>query len=358
MLKNMRGRLSALIAVLMLALGWTQPASAVQVDGLFESERVVADQTAEQRQQAVTEGLSDVLVRVSGHSKVLENEQVQELLSNAQAYLAQFSYHANTTAEGEARPGFKLKMRFESSGIVQVLSQAQQAVWGSNRPNVLTWLAIEGSRGRFVMNNENNPLLTEVLQAEARRRGVPVTLPLMDLEDERLVSVGEIWGQFSDRISAASVRYAPDAIYSGRFYRSGSGWRAYWLLQIGSQRQAVELQADQLRELFARSMDALAEALAEKYAVVVSPANSGAYAFKVVGLNAVADYSQLNHYLSSLQIVDRVEVSRVDDAAVAYRVALKGDAQQFLSVLALDSYLVQSEETGFESIEPSFFWRP
>lgn len=351
-----KGWIRSLIAV-GLGLLISLPAMAVQIEGLFESERLVSDQSAEQRTAAVKAGLADVLVRVSGHERTLEHDAVQSLLDRAERYLAQFSYRTNDKAAGSDQPAFLLSMRFDGPSLIKVLSDAQLSVWGSNRPSVLVWLAIQGPNGRFVVNSENNPLLAEVLDAEAKRRGVPILLPLMDLEDEQLVSVSDIWGQFSDRISAASVRYSPDAVYSGRFYRSGSGWRAYWLVQIGSQRQAIELQADEVRELFAKSVDALAEVLAEKYAVVVSGASSGDYAFKVVGLKSVEDYAKLNHYLNSLQVVGRVEVARVDETGVAYRVALKGAVEQFLSVLALDSYL-EPDNSGFEGVEQSFFWRP
>lgn len=351
-----KGWIRSLIAV-GLGLLISLPAMAVQIEGLFESERLVSDQSAEQRTAAVKAGLADVLVRVSGHERTLEHESIKALLERAESYLAQFSYQTNEKAAGTDQPAFRLSMRFDGPSLIKVLSDAQLSVWGSNRPSVLTWLAIQGPNGRFVVNNENNPLLAEVLAAEAKRRGVPVLLPLMDLEDERLVSVSDIWGQFSDRISAASVRYSPDAVYSGRFYRSGSGWNAYWLVQIGSQRQAIELKSDDVRELFAKSVDALAEVLAEKYAVVVSGTSSGDYAFKVVGLKSVEDYAKLNHYLNSLQVVGRVEVARVDDTGVAYRVALKGAVEQFLSVLALDSYL-EPDNSGFEGVEQSFFWRP
>lgn len=351
-----KGWIRSVIAV-WLGLLISLPAMAVQIDGLFESERLVSDQSAEQRSAAVKAGLAEVLVRVSGHKRTLEHDAVQALLERAESYLAQFSYRVNEKESGADQAAFRLRMRFDGPSLIKVLSRARLSVWGSNRPSVLTWLAIQGPNGRFVVNSENNPLLAEVLDAEARRRGVPILLPLMDLEDEQLVSVSDVWGQFSDRISAASVRYSPDAVYSGRFYRSGSGWSAYWLVQIGSQRQAIELKANEVRELFAKSVDALAEVLAEKYAVVVSGASSGDYAFKVVGLKSVEDYAKLNHYLNSLQVVGRVEVARVDETGVAYRVALKGAVEQFLSVLALDSYL-EPDNSGFEGVEQSFFWRP
>ncbi|OOV88109.1 DUF2066 domain-containing protein [Oceanospirillum linum] len=348
-----KGLIRSLVAV-WLGVFVSLPAMAVQVDGLFKSERLVPDQSAEQRSAAVKDGLEEVLVRVSGHRETLQHKSVQALLQQAESYLAQFSYKVN--AQSKQQP-YRLNMQFDGPSLIKALSNAQLSVWGGNRPSVLTWLAIQGPNGRFIVNSENNPLLAEVFEAEAKRRGVPLVLPLLDLEDERLVSVSDIWGQFSDRISAASVRYAPDAVYSGRFYRSSSGWNAHWQLQVGSQRQVIRLQADQVRELFAKSADALAEVLAEKYAVIVSGASSGDYAFKVVGLKSVADYAKLNHYLNSLQVVGRVEVARVDETSVAYRVALKGAVSQFLSVLALDSYL-EPDHSGFEGVEQSFFWRP
>ncbi|WP_028302809.1 DUF2066 domain-containing protein [Oceanospirillum maris] len=343
------------LATVLLITGVIFPAMAVQIDGLFESERFVSDQSVEQRKRAAKAGLSEVLVRVSGHKSTLRDKSVQKLLENAESYLAQFSYHENADTAKQSR--YRLKMRFEGKSLVALLSQSKLSVWGGNRPNVLAWLAIDGPNGRFVVNSENNPLLSEVFEAEGQRRGVPILLPLMDLDDERLISVSDIWGQFSDRISAASVRYAPDAIYSGRFYRSGSGWRAHWLMQAGNQRQVIELQSDQIRELFTKSVDALAEILAKKYAVVVSPTHIGDYAFNVVGIKSIADYSKLNHYLGSLQIVERVEIARIDDSGVAYRVALKGDRSQFLSVLALDSFL-ESDKATVDGLEQSFFWRP
>lgn len=353
----LNGWLFGCALVLFLCSFLPSPAMAVQVEGLYESERFVSDQSLEQRSAAVKAGLADVLVKVSGHAETIEGEATQQLLEQAEQYLAQFAYQVNQGAAGNSDAAYRLLMHFDAPSVIKFLNEQKLPVWGGNRPGVLVWLAIQGPNGRFVVNSEDNPLLAEILSAEAKRRGVSVMLPLMDLEDSRRVSVGDIWGQFSDRISGASVRYSPDAIYAGRFYRSGAAWKAYWQVQIGSSRQSIELKSDDVRTLFALSVDALAEFLADKYAVVASGAGSGDYVFNVVGLKSVEDYAKLNRYLSSLQVVGRVEVARLDDKGVAYRVALKGTVQQFLSVLALNSYL-EPDGSGVASGEQSFFWRP
>lgn len=342
---------------------------AVQVQSLFEVQRLVSDQSEEVRTTAVKDALTEVLVRATGHSASLENEQVLKIIEDAGRFLVQFSYadnpisgleasnSSNGTAETSVPLRYRLNMRFDENSLLQLLAQSQQSIWGSNRPGTLIWLAIEGNNGRFVVNNENNPLLSEIIQAHGVRRGVPMMLPLMDLEDEQRVSVSDIWGQFSDRISAASVRYSPDAIMMGRIYRaSPEQWVARWRLQVGSQDFMVDLESEQLRDLLALSSDWLAESLASQYAVSASVSGPDSYQFKVLGVRSTADYAQLNAYLTGLQIVDAVEVVQFDQGALQYQVKIKGAVKQFLSVLALESYLqVDRSEAG--QGRATFYWR-
>ncbi len=356
---------------------------AAQVSGLFESERLVVDQSPEARATEVTLGLAEVLVKVSGHEETLQSEPIQAMLVQAEQYLVQFSYQdnplaevelsaesetvsgtagvSNASQEGEGADGlpkrYRLTMQFDSASVMQVLNQAQQAVWGTNRPSVLIWLAIEGGNRRFIVNSDDNPLLTELLESSAERRGVPVTLPLMDLKDEQLITVSDIWGQFGDRISAASVRYSADATYTGRFYKDGKGkWQARWLLRIGKERKTIALNNARLEGLFRDSVDVLAEELANKYAVVNKLGKAGEYRFAVKGVESVEGYARLNRYLNSLQVVERVEVTRLDDAAIGYKVVLKGNSDQFLSVLKLDSFL-RLDESSMVNSEVNFFWQ-
>ncbi len=354
--------LVACVAAMMFAM----PALATQVSGLFESQRLVADQLPESRVRAVQSGLAEVLLKVSGRKASLDAEQVKAVLAQAEQYLAQYSYHENPLGEtGKGQAGgdqaallkYRLKMNFDSASLMQILNRAQLPVWGSNRPNVMVWLVIEGASRRFIVNSESNPLLSELLENATKRRGVPITLPLMDLQDEQLISVSDIWGQFGDRITAASVRYSPDTVLSGRFYRDAKGlWQARWLLQTGKKRESINLKAEQLGLLFTKSANALAESLAAKYAVVAKPGKSGEYAFSVKGVESVGDYAQLNQYLGSLQVVQRVEITRMEGNTIGYRVALNGNSDQFLSVVRLDSFL-KLDDSSMVNEEVDFFWQ-
>ncbi|MBB1488043.1 DUF2066 domain-containing protein [Oceanospirillum sediminis] len=349
-----------LIALVQLALAG--PAMAEQVTGLFKSERLVSDQSPEARASVVQGALEEVLIKVSGSSALLQEAEVIELVSAAEQYLAEFSYAENELSEvsgdsADTAGRYRLQMRFDSRSVMQVLNSARVPVWGSNRPSTIVWLAIESANGRFIMNKTSNPLLAEIMSDEASRRGLPVKLPEMTAEERQNISVSDIWGQFSDRIQAASSGYNADVIFSGRMYREASGtWQARWIMIEEGSRKNYSLSSSSLRTLFAESVDTLADQLASQYAVNSQPGKTGAFSFRVKGLESIEDYARLNRYLNSLQITENVQVTELNKSVLGYKVLLKGSSEQFISLLKLDSYL-KLDETSVVNNQPDFIWQ-
>ena len=53
----------------------------------------------------------------------------------------------------------------------------------------------------------------------------------MDLEDQGRLQVADLWGDFEVNIRAASRRYSPDMIFTGRLLQEKKGaWRGDWQL--------------------------------------------------------------------------------------------------------------------------------
>src|SRR5258706_15949695 len=77
------------------------------------------------------------------------------------------------------------------------------------------------------------------LLAVADERGLPVTLPLLDVQDLRAVTFADVWGGFEDRVAAASARYRADALLIGRVRPGLIGNQIEWLLVVGAERRVV-----------------------------------------------------------------------------------------------------------------------
>ena len=106
-------------------------------------------------------------------------------------------------------------------------------VWGSNRPNVLLWIALGDGHRRELLGETGADEFNIELKRQAQLRGLPVYYPLWDLEDTASLSLAEIWGSFLDRIDRASSRYQPDTILTARLQQESSGlWSANWNVNL------------------------------------------------------------------------------------------------------------------------------
>src|SRR6185503_18770188 len=111
---------------------------------------------------------------------------------------------------------------FISTQVDQALAALQKPVWGPERPLTLLWIAVDdGNGGRALLGandtaalglDPNPPGMTERLaalrkdlQSVADERGLPITLPLLDLEDLGAVTFADVWGGFEDRVAGAST---------------------------------------------------------------------------------------------------------------------------------------------------------
>ena len=65
--------------------------------------------------------------------------------------------------------------------------------------------------------------------AGAQRRGMPLQLPLLDLEDQTQLTPADLWSDYQPAIRQASARYPHDVIVVGRLRAQTDGrWRGAW----------------------------------------------------------------------------------------------------------------------------------
>lgn len=296
-----------LIPVLALALLASAPAAlAERVVGLYQAEVEVEDG----RDQAFSDALAAVLVRMTGRRDVSERPGIRPLLENARAYAQQFRQPAPD----------RLWVAFDGSALERELTERDQPVWGAERPVTLLWIAIDGGGGkRFVMaperEFEEEGALRDAVADAAARRGLPVVYPLMDAEDRRQASFAEVWGGFDDSILAASARYGADAVLVGRMNADDLGHGRWTLLDGGG----VQRWTGSAPE----SIDRLADLFAARFAVV-SSGEVHSMRLAVSGIDSIADYGQASRFLARLTAIDSLQLESVEQDRVVFNARLRG----------------------------------
>ena len=277
--------------------------------------------------------LSQLLPRVTGRLDAALEPALADMLQNARAYLVQIGSLDRET----------LLVTFDARAIEAALVARNQPIWGPERPLTLLWLAIDtgqGERGILPAGEALTDVSPEFLELRANfreelttvaeERGLPLSLPLMDLEDMNALSFIDIWGGFTDQVQEASIRYGADAVLSGRARVSAFGVNVQWtLLKDGGQ---FALGGTSMRDGLNR--------LADFYAAEFSTFGGvRATLITVLGVETLDDYGRIMSYLDSLSLLESVGVEEFVEGALTARVDARGGTAVLERVLGLSTVL-------------------
>jgi len=340
-------RCFALIVVLqgMLIL---PSAYAVDIEGLYQARVPVAGQTREERREVYPAALAQVVVKLSGDQTVPELPQLARFMARAVSLVQEFHYEELPTSnQALIEEGYKrqLVVRFDGDAISKALIGAEVPLWDRTRSEVLVWLAIEDREARYLLAANASLELESYLREQSSRRGLPLILPLIDLEDQMNLGFADVWGDFRQNIMHASQRYGVDAVLVGRLFRSPEGiWQSRWSLHqtgtIASKYWSGD--GNSQFEALTLGVDGAADSISQRYAQLFSATSADSVLLTVTGVDDLSGYARAMKYLESLDIVTDVEVSKVFADQVLFRLAIRGDTAGLERAVSLGSTLFQS----------------
>lgn len=340
---------------LLVLMTWVGSVSAsVQVKGLYEVQIAVKTQGRDERSRALQQGLADVVRRLAG-SKGLKNlASKRKVMARASRYVEQYRYSKQSTDEA----GLFLWARFNKKALLVLLQRYKIPVWVGSRPETLLWLAIEDGGERYILGSDRNNDWSDHVLSHAQRRGVPVLLPLMDLEDRRNTRIGDIWGGFSKSLRTASNRYQPDEVMIGKIFRIGSRWNSRWTLVTTAGEKTWSARGKSASGAIASGLNGLANFMAARYSVRLSGQLSR-YRLLINNVNTLQDYADIKRYLGGISLISKLQLDSVEPVSVTYSMDLRGGVTALKQVLGLEQKLLPDEsaepqpsvETGLTATE-------
>jgi uncharacterized protein len=314
-------------------------------DWLYAVEVPVEAQTEEERDRAAAQGLLIVLSRLTGLSSVPRGPEIVAAMENPDAYYNRFAFV--TREQTAAGPQRNLRVTFQPAAIQGLLGRAQLPVWWSKRPNVLVWLVLDNFGEREVLSSTSDHPLVAALQERARLRGLPLVLPLMDLDDNLAVSPADVWGKVGQSLDTAALRYDADLVLIGRIsvnrdrVISGQPYRGDWEVWLGDQPLVDNFTNASAQSVAERAVDMLANRLAEQFAVLPRPLQ--VQRLSVTGLDSAAGYAEFMAYLERLEFVERVAVTGLSASAVNIAVASRAETAQLEMLLTQEGRLTRDK---------------
>jgi hypothetical protein len=335
---------------LLLALMCLFPglAPAEEVRGLYEGQVEVISEEVEQRIAAQGRALRQVIGKISGRSDV-GGIIVDAAVAQPQRYLQQFSYRQGSAPESV----LTLWVSFDVAAVDALMVEAQLPVWSGQRPSVLVWLAVATSDSIELLAAEsgasNEPVLA-ALRQRAWQRGIPITYPLLDLEDHVRIKAADIWQLDMDKISAASLRYGSGVVLVGRVEASGSGaWSARWSMIESGQVSQWTTEGLSAAAATPAALDLVADRLSSRYAIVAGAGDingGGRIDVTIMGVRSLKDYARAMDYLYGLDQVSALVVRASRSNELRLGMQVRGGSEGLRQVAAFSDVL--SAQSGAE----------
>jgi len=348
---------ASVFCLTIMLYGVTPGVTAGEVSGLYEAEVPVKGQGDTERKRALNIALEEVLIKVSGNRNVISMDILKPVLSRPMGLVQQFRYRDLPSLEDQqpsqqhntevvADPFTQvLLVSFDAQAVNLALNNAGLPVWGRARPSTLVWLAIEDGNERYLLGGDSHPDVQELIKQEAQRRGIPVLIPLMDLEDQANLRFTDVWGNFQDVVIEASDRYQAEAILVGRLYRQSDDlWQARWSLylkdgNLNDVSQFWDISADRSSDVIASGINGSADILSAKFSKIISEVESGAIMMLVSDINTLEDYARTMKYLNSLDPVTRLQVEEVSSSTVMFMLGIRSDHTELEQAIGFGSIL-------------------
>ena len=260
----------------------TLSVTAAQVEGLYEVREPVASQDPGERAAAMSRALQTLVVRLTGDRKAAQDPRLQPLLADPQQLVQQYVYEAGTPVT--------LSVVFDPVLSQRALREAGLDLLSAERATVLAWWLNEADGGSVLVAEGQEG--ADTLRAAAQNRGVPLNLPLGDLNEQLLANPETLRGSDAQTLQEASERYAADALLAV-VAQGGDSWRADWQLWVAGERVSGSSSAASQAAL----ADAVLLEVGERLATQFAHAGAAQSLILEVQGNDLARYASLQRLL-------------------------------------------------------------
>jgi uncharacterized protein len=224
---------------LTLALS-ASPGAAATVENLYQSTTILTGQGEEGRPAGLAACLTDVLAKVSGDARLLNDPRVAALGPQAPSLISSFRYRDRMEElpvhdeQGTRDRPYDLTADFYPDRIDAVLKALGSSSWGPDRPRLAVFLAVRNIAASYVFaddarrdNGQRDSLLYQ-----AYRSGMPLALPKQDELKAAGLDLETISRAEPASLAAAAKSLGADLPLVGtmRFSDEVHGWIAEWRL--------------------------------------------------------------------------------------------------------------------------------
>jgi uncharacterized protein len=232
-------RATAATSVLLLALS-SGSATAATIGDLYQTSTLVTGQGEANRALGYGRCLRDVLLKVSGDLRLLDDPRLDALEQDAASFVRDFRYRDLLAGipihdeQGSRDRPYELTADFDAGKIDNALRALGRQPWTAERPRVVVFISVRKEAESYLMASDGDRGIDEreALAAAAKTRGLKVSLPTRASLAEADVTMETLFRDDGRSLEAAVQQAGGEVALSGRIVwdELAPGWIADWRL--------------------------------------------------------------------------------------------------------------------------------
>ena len=376
---------SAVLLLILSIFTLSSHVYAVEINDLYQAKIKVASQSSLHEKEALKKAMENVLLKVGG-ADIFSNKLIKQAIIRNNQYLLQLSYvhdltfdaalsNDNTVNRGGDEESLFLHALFSEKKINQLLVKANLPIWGRLRPQVLLWFVEESGFERRILSDASSSPYPALVHQHTQQRGLPLVLPLMDLDDLTQVNIADVWGRFVEPLKPVATRYLAEASVIIRLSNSSlldeskvdcqplckNTYHALdWTLFLAKEEFSKKYKGNDTDQLLSNALTDITQEIYHHYALVNQP-NDDDYSFyiDVANVDSMATYVNIIQFIEELSAVQSVTLVNAEGENRRFSLQLLATQQAFLSSLKLNNELtlyVDPLAANHVDAIPLFYW--
>lgn len=245
--------------------------NAATVENLYQAQTILTGRGEEGRPQGLAECLVDVLAKVSGDPRLLNDPRVAVLKPQAATLVRDFRYRDRMEElpvhdeQGTRDRPYDLTADFYPERIDAILRALGVEPWPAERPRIAVFLAVRNIAASYVFADDarrDNGQRDSLLRT-AYRTGIPVALPNQAELAAAGLDLETLWKAEPAGLAAATKALGADLPLVGtmRFSDEAHGWIADWRLAAKGRTYTWQVRGVNFDEAFRSALRGAAQIL-------------------------------------------------------------------------------------------------
>jgi uncharacterized protein len=207
-------------------------------DDLYQARTIVTGRGEENRLRGFPLCFADVLIKVSGDPRLIDDPRLGPLQAQAPTFVVSFDYHdrmaglATHDEQGTRDRPYDLIVHFDRDKIDAALKSLGRVPWTTPRPRVVVLFGMKQATAKYVLTRDGDRVgPKESLAAAAEKRGIPILIPSTRELAMHRVAWEDLTG---DMVGFDAIRrgLGADVALAGQliWQEEELGWAASWSL--------------------------------------------------------------------------------------------------------------------------------